>query len=57
MREFEEILLVNRKYGLKVIAKRMNVSLIKLDKWIKEIREIIIDNSIVRETNKGFIYV
>lgn len=55
MREFEEILLVNRKYGLKVIAKRMNVSLIKLDKWIKEIREIIKDNRLVKETNKGFV--
>ena len=57
MKEFEGILLINRKYGLKIIAKKMNISLLKLDKWIKEIQEIIIDNRIVKETRKGIIHI
>lgn len=55
MKKFEEIILTNREYGIKIIAKNMKIPINKLNKYIKEIQEILINNKMVKETYKNEI--
>lgn len=53
--KFKDIIFTNRKHGLKIIARKINISLMELEKYIKEIQKILIDNKIVRKVGNGGI--
>lgn len=53
--KFKDTIHINRKYGLKMVADKINISSIELDKYIKEIQNIIIDNKIVKRGRNGNI--